>query len=155
MKNLDWVRTLSEEQIEAGLSGDLRLVYEQCGLEAVIALLTGMPMVWIYVPKMEAAVVDGTPVLTGDMELVRKRCGMETVSALLAGTPGIYLLVSCQTLSNWQKAYICQAFSGDNAKTLALELGISQRQVYAAMTEMRREKQEQAREADLFNSQDH
>lgn len=45
--NLEWMRNLEEP--EKYLDKDLRLVYENCGIDTVISLLEGLPSINVYI----------------------------------------------------------------------------------------------------------
>jgi Mor family transcriptional regulator len=68
--------------------------------------------------------------LDGDLELIYRYCGKDILIALWAGMPSIAIYLSTKPLEEAKKRYVRKHFNGSNIKELAIELGMSESQVY-------------------------
>jgi len=72
-----------------------------------------------------------------DMVFVANACGLEVAIKLLKDLPGLAINIPKTGMRKLVNKYVCENYSGHNAKELALECGLSIRQVYNVLDKKR------------------
>ena len=83
--------------------------------------------------------------LDKDTRLIFEHCGLDTLCSLWENLPSIQLYLSQQPLNAARKRYIRKHHDGTNVKSLAVELGVSERFVYEAVATTEQKDDRQAK----------
>jgi Mor family transcriptional regulator len=135
---LAWMKNMND--VERCLENDMKLVYENCGIDTVITLLENLPSIKLFVSRGSVADIrdlhekklydEVKPLLGKDMQLVYEMCGIDTVTSLIENLPGINFYVSQDNVIRAQKKYIAREFNGRNVKELAIKIGCGESFIY-------------------------
>lgn len=84
-------------------------------------------------PDLRAMVTEED--LSGDMALVAQECGLDVALSLWAGMQGTTVSVPKSALKQAVTRFVRERYTGRNAAELAVQCGISERQVYVIVEE--------------------
>jgi|GEM_PF-2691042 len=155
MEKYGWLRDMlhgkTDEELESFLPAMLYDIYLECGVDILLSLLEHLPKIRIYVsPRNLADDVRPQDLCTlskrkaeksmsAGMFFIYKHCGAKTLQALLEHFPGIMIYVGPGMLNQARGEYIQRAWTGNNAKEIAITLGVSEQYVYEMMQKQARQ----------------
>ena len=108
-------------------NGDLKLIAQECDLETAICMLKNLPGVAVYVNNISMD-SDG-------MRLIIDRCGEDVASKLQSKISGMTIVIPKSPPRRLILKYIHENWNGSNVKSLAIEIGISERTVFNMLSE--------------------
>jgi Mor family transcriptional regulator len=73
--------------------------------------------------------------LTNDTALIKIYCGLDVLVSLWVNLSSMNLFISTKPLIEAKKRYIRKYYDGNNIKSLAAKLGVSERFVYDVMAQ--------------------